>query len=405
VTKTGRPDAVLLGGGRNGLSVARSLGRAGVRVHAITYPNDPVAYSRYASRIDVPPGAGTIEASWERYLLGSESDGLRGSVLLTMNDAGILILNRNRAALAAKFILDAANPEAQLRMLDKLSTYEEARKAGVPTPKFWVATSVAQIRELARDLVLPLIVKPLFSHIFEQVFVGEKYLLAETLGEVEDAFLTVERAGIPCMLVEYLPGDDDLLCSYYTYVDEQGETHFDFTKRVVRRYPARMGLGSCHVTDWIPDVAQLGRRLLLSAGVRGLVNAEFKRDPRDGVLKLLECNARFTAATNLVTASGIDAALFIYNRLTGGPPVPVRAYRRGLMLWDPVRDVQAYLERRELDGLTFRQWLRSIRLPLVFPVLALDDPMPSFRGARGVARDGLRKVGRRVGLRIQRVSA
>ena len=50
----------------------------------------------------------------------------------------------------------------------------------------------------------------------------------------------------------------------------------------------------------------LGLALFGHAGLRGVANVEFKRDPRDGRLKLIECNARFTAANGLLTASGID---------------------------------------------------------------------------------------------------
>ena len=42
-------------------------------------------------------------------------------------------------------------------------------------------------------------------------------------------------------------------------------------------------------------------------------------DLKDGELKLIENNARFTAANGLVTASGFDLAKFVYNRLTGRP--------------------------------------------------------------------------------------
>src|SRR5881397_3713044 len=45
----------------------------------------------------------------------------------------------HRQALSEKFRLDLSNPKAQLCMLNKLCTYQAARRAGVPTPKFWIA--------------------------------------------------------------------------------------------------------------------------------------------------------------------------------------------------------------------------------------------------------------------------
>ena len=54
---------------------------------------------------------------------------------------------------------------------------------------------------------------------------------------------------------------------------------------------------------------------------------------RDGQLKLIECNHRFTAAIELVRASGLDLALFTYNRLLGRPPPEIGPQRDGTRLW------------------------------------------------------------------------
>jgi hypothetical protein len=57
-----------------------------------------------------------------------------------------------------------------------------------------------------------------------------------------------------------------------------------------------MGNACYHLTDWNPEVGDLSLKLFQWVGLRGLANAEFKRDERDGKLKLIECNARFTAS-------------------------------------------------------------------------------------------------------------
>src|SRR5438876_10337968 len=102
--------------------------------------------------------------------MGPASDPLRGAVLLAASDAGIELLLQNRDVLAEKFLLDESNPDAQCRMLDKLSTYRAAAAAGVPVPRFWTATSVEQLTTLRPNLVFPLLVKPRLSHVFENRF-------------------------------------------------------------------------------------------------------------------------------------------------------------------------------------------------------------------------------------------
>jgi predicted ATP-grasp superfamily ATP-dependent carboligase len=125
---------------------------------------------------------------------------------------------------------------------------------------------------------------------------------------------------------------------------------------------------------------------------------EFKRDPRDGKLKLIECNARFTAANGLLTASGYDLGLFVYSRLAGltPPPLAERHYVTGRRLWYPAADFFAFQELRRQGRLDLRTWVRSVWHPQVLPYFEWDDPVPSLvlagRIMRRVAVENVRKV-------------
>ena len=368
------PSAIILGGGANALSVARSLGRAGVEVYAINEDSAYVRYSRYCRWLEVP---GDAPGAWACFLLGPESEPLRGGVLLACSDDAIAIIARHRPELSAKFRLEESNPTAQLDMLDKLRTYQAAQAAGVPTPRFWPARTREQIMALRDALVFPLIVKPRFTHLWERRS-GKKFVVADDFDQLLRAHEALGAVGIETLLVEWIPGLDDRLCSYYTYLHGPSVPLFHFTKRVIRRFPAGVGNGCYHVTDWNPEVRDLALRLFRWVGLRGLANAEFKRDERDGQLKLIECNARFTASNCLVARSGLDLAAFVYNRLVGRPQPPLAAYALDMRLWDPVRDLQAFLELRRRGRLVFRQWIASILHRQTFPYLDWRDPLPAL---------------------------
>jgi predicted ATP-grasp superfamily ATP-dependent carboligase len=371
------PSAIILGGGANALSIARSLGRAGIAVYAINEVTAYVRYSRYCRWLEVP---GDAPDSWARFLLGPESDRLRGGVLLACSDEAIAIIARHRPELSARFRLEESNPVAQLAMLDKLRTYQAAQAAGVPTPRFWAAQSREQVLALRDALVFPLIVKPQLTHLFERRS-GQKFVVAGDFDQLLRAHEALGAAGITTLLVERIPGPDDRLCSYYTYLDRKSLPLFHFTKRIIRRFPAGKGNACYHVTDWNPEVRDLALRLFQWVGLRGLANAEFKRDERDGQLKLIECNARFTAANGLVARSGFDLASFVYNRLVGRPQPPLETYALAMRLWDPVRDFQAFLELRRQGRLTFRQWLASVLHGQTFPYFDPGDPLPALARA------------------------
>lgn len=371
----GLPPAIVIGGGSNALSIARSLGRVGVSVYAINEPTAHVRYSRYARWIDLPAGP-DAEQAWADWLTGPESEPLRGGVLLAAGDAAIEMLAAHRERLAERYLLDLSDVTAQRTMLNKLATYRAAVAAGVPTPRFWIASTLEHIEQLRSELVFPLIVKPQLSHIFEERF-GRKFLIAESYDQLAGAFLRVRDAGIECMLVERIPGPDDRLCSYYTYLDEGGRPLFDFTKRIIRRWPVGMGAACYHIVDHVPRVRELGLRLFEQVGLRGLANVEFKLDERDGELKLIECNARFTAANGLLADCGFDLARFVYNRLVGIESPPLTTFRTGVRLWYPVEDFKAYRQLRRAGQITFWQWVRSLCHRQTFPFFRWRDPWPS----------------------------
>jgi len=389
------------GAAGNALSIARSLGRQGVAVYLLGAPDSPVAFSRYARSVPLPSGVRRQEA-WTRYLLGPESDSLRGAVLLACCDDGIEMLIEHRDELADKFILDISDPAAQRCLLNKLTTYQQARDVGVPTPLFWSAESDEQVRARKDEYVYPLIVKPLYSHAFQAVF-GAKFFRVTDFRELWDAYRRARSQDLDVVLLEEIPGPDDLLCSYYTYLDENGVPLFDFTKRVIRRFPEGHGVGCYHVTDWNPEVRDLGLRLFSHVGLLGLGNIEFKRDERDGQLKVIECNARFTAANLLVVRSGYDLGLFVYDRLVGDPHPTLKEqpYRLRLHLWYPDKDFRAFLALRRRGKLSFSAWLASLAHRQVLPYFSWSDPLPSVIASLHFARRalelGVRFMGRRAG--------
>lgn len=370
------PAAIIIGGNANALSIARSLGRRGIPVYAINKPGAPVCYSRFARRIKLAH-QDDYKSQWTDYLLSEASDELESSVLLAASDVGLEIIAENREALSQKFRLDLSDVDAQQAMLDKLRTYRLAKQAEVPTPKFWEITSADDLERIAPDLVFPLLVKPKSSYQFTDRFKG-KFFVAGNLEEVQAGCETLLKAGIEFVLMERIPGPDSQLCSYYTYLDESGEPQFHFTKRIIRRSPPNMGIGCYHVTDWIPEVQELGLKLFQAVGLRGLCNAEFKQDPRDGGLKLIECNARFTEANGLVVRSGFDLGQFVYNRIVGLPNPPLTEYRTGVRWWYPLDDFRSYLALRREGELSFWGWLKSISRRQTLPLFRWSDPLPSL---------------------------
>jgi predicted ATP-grasp superfamily ATP-dependent carboligase len=372
------PPVLILGGSVNALSVARSLGRRGIRIFLSASEGRHVQYSRYCTQ-SYPFGRSVTGSDfWHDLLLGSRGRELHGSVILVCNDEAVSFVARNRSELLRHYRLDDSVPELQLAMLDKQKTLTLAQSVNVPAPRFWRVENPAQLEAIEGALTFPLIVKPLHSHLFQAKFGGRKYLTVNSHAEVRAAMERVWASGLQAMINEFIPGPDHRLSSYYTYIDRRGRPLFHFTKKVIRRFPKNEGLTSYHITDWDPDVAELGLQFLAGIGFRGLANVEFKRDARDGRLKLVEVNARFTAPQELFVRCGLDTASLIYNDLVGLPLPGNLEYRQDVRLWYPWRDFMAYRQLRKLNEITFSEWLGSIWHWQALPYFHPTDPLPTI---------------------------
>jgi D-aspartate ligase len=367
-----RPPAVVLGGSVNAVSVARSLAGAGVRVHAVGGAGSAVRWSNACHDYTEREG----QEEWLAWLLDGAP---RGSVLIPCDDDALELIARHRDALEGRgHVPIEAEDDVLLAMLDKARTYELAARAGIPVPRTVVVRGAERIHDVAASMGYPCALKPLHSHVFRRHFGATvKVLVAAGPAELQQALERTLAAGVEMMVTETISGPDDEYPSYYGYLDEAGRPLFHFTKIQVRQFPIGFGSGSYHRTTWEPDVADMGLRFMRGVGIRGLGAVQFKRDARDGQLKLIECNHRITAANNLLKVAGVDLGLFLYARVLGHPLPPMHRYRVGVGLWYPLLDARAFIEYRRAGRLDVGDWLRSLRRRQALPLASLRDPGPS----------------------------
>ena len=122
----------------------------------------------------------------------------------------------------------------------------------------------------------------------------------------------------------------------------------------------------------------MGERFFRGIHFTGLANIEFKRDSRDGQLKVIECNPRFTAAQELLVESGLDTAILTYCRITKQHCPITGEYRDNTRLIEPIRDYFSYRQLKAMKEITFSQWLSSILHKSVISYFRWYDPLPAM---------------------------
>lgn len=369
-----QPPAIILGGGMIAIPAARSLARAGARVIALGTATDPAARSRACSEF-VALGSGQgVQDRWLEWLSRRR---LQGAVLVPCSDDALELTAHHRATLVELGYRPVeADPAVTLAMLDKERTYELAREIGVPAPRTVLARP-GEDASIADGFAYPCALKPRHSHVYMQRVATEyKALYASDRNELVAHLARAAELGTEMLVTEIIPGPEDSYHSFYGYLDERGASLIHVTKQKLRQYPPLFGLATYHVMSREPEVMELGLRFCQGVGLRGIGVVEFKRDARDGRLKLIECNARLTAGTELIHHSGVDLARIAYDRALGRDVAPVRDYRVGVRMLRPIEDVRASLALRRQGELTVREWLTSLRHRQHLAVWSWRDPAP-----------------------------
>jgi D-aspartate ligase len=379
------PLAVITASSVHALTFARSLGRRGVPVLLADSDRQLAVYSRFVRTLDLPDPE-DCPREWVDALTALGACRPERAALIPTADAHAVLLAHHRGALASWFRFLLPEPATLERLADKREQLRCAEEAGLLVPTTHDVESPAEARLIAGTVRYPCVVKPCRSRVGRTFLGGAKLVVAASPEDLIRAYDAFRQHGVPALIQEVVPGGDDRLVSYLGLWDDAGREVAWLTKRKLRQFPPGFGNGSLQVSERLPAIAELSRRLLRHVGYRGLANLEFKLDERCGEYRLIEINPRGSAMTELAVRSGLDLPWLTYALLTGGETSPPPALEWGRRCVNEEWDLQAFLALRGSAGMTLAGWLRSLAGAGTV-VGAWDDPLPLLGGmARGLKR-------------------
>jgi predicted ATP-grasp superfamily ATP-dependent carboligase len=175
---------------------------------------------------------------------------------------------------------------------------------------------------------------------------------------LKEKFKICLDAGQSMILQEIIPGPDDNLYKMQGYVNSHGMLVGKFFYRKLRQHPPHYGIARVGIsTDRHPDVERLTEELLSRANYRGYFSNEFKLDPRDDQLKLIENNCRMPRSGMLALACGIDFPWLIYQDLVLDQQSDVAHYQTGTYWIDFWTDIYDSLFRRKDEEIPLRDYI------------------------------------------------
>jgi predicted ATP-grasp superfamily ATP-dependent carboligase len=391
----------VLGGSVNALSHVRSLGRRGVPVLLVDHGRRLATYSRFCTPIVLDTDADHLD-QWVGALSRIGERLPAPAVLLPTADELVTLVAENEATLAQWFKFVVPDAAVVATIVDKSRQYARASAAGISVPETRTPSSVAEVTALAQEVAYPILLKPR-SDETRRAF-GYKARPVHSADELIALYTAHAGPAVRFLVQELVPGPDDELYGYWAFWDGDGREHSWITRRKVRQYPLGFGTGACQESVAAPDVAAESRRLLAAFDYRGLVGVEWKRDSRDGRLRLMEINPRTVIGNQLAISSGIDLPWIAYSWMAerATAPAPSHDFAVGVRWINEDLDPKAFRDLHRAGRLSTIGWIRSVLGTRSFAIWSWRDPRPFVHRFGRVPLAFGRRAGRALALRPSR---
>jgi predicted ATP-grasp superfamily ATP-dependent carboligase len=372
-----RGKVIVAGCTHGGLSLIRSLGKRGLHVIAMTYnPAEHALASKYINEKAICPHP-RDEQAFVDFLLQKAPD-WSGALILETNDYYASALARHKTALADHYRLLVPDWEVSQIFIEKDRTYALAKACGVLHPGIFEPSTMAELEAIIDQVAFPAMVKPVRSHEFVARF-GVKLFPVQTADELRTAFRRTIDAGVAVIIAEVIPGTDYKTLERVTiYINTRGDIAAEMYNLKLRQTPPMFGMNRVGVTvPLMPEVREEALKLLRASGFRGHASIEFKRDPRDHKLKLIEVNIRLPADTQLAIAAGIDIPWMVYQDIVEDNQITEMSYRPNTyyihLLTDLIDALTKDRDRRHHIARYFEPYLARRK---TFAYLSFSDPQP-----------------------------
>ena len=357
----------------NGLGAIRSVGRAEIPVVAVDHRDSALGFrSAYAFPVLAPDPVEDEDGFVAAMRRLGDALG-QPAPLFPTHDEHLNALARHRADLGERFLCPFPDWDVLGGLQQKRLQLETAERIGIAIPKTFHPRSFAEVGAAAAETGFPLLLKPSDNVLFKRLYRRQAFVCH---GSEELQVAYEQAASHEPMLQELIPGDADRLWTLGVYIGEDDAVLATFCGRKLRQTANSIGTARIGESVWDAEVVESGLALLRELRFHGIAQVEFKRDPRDGKLKLMEVNPRLWQWHSLTAVCGADVVLAAYWDLVGERRAPVSSQG---------------CHRRWSISLLPGQAPAFERPPYSDAVFAADDPKPAFVN---VARYALRAVGR-----------
>ena len=370
--------AIVFGLFETGLGVIRSLGQKGIKVIGIDFKKDIASYSRYASSLRCPHPL-QQEQEFITWIRTTFSDSQEKYPVFFTSDDFLISFSRNREILYNYFLFNLVDHTELELISDKYSQYQIALTAGIDLPATWLVNKCSDLEKIPSNIHYPVFIKGQEVNSWRREIHGSiKGFLVRDFKELFDKVNEIVAKQVPVILQEVIEGDDTNHFKYCSYISSDGVILGEFTLQKIRQNPIHFGVGAVVESIHYPELMELGRKLFSGIGFTGIGSAEFKRDNKDGRLKLIEINPRYWQQNYLSTACGMNFPYLNYLDLIKERNCPITHFTAKIKWVNQYMDFDSFLKYRKAGTLGFREWRKSLNGKKVYSDFTWDDPLPAL---------------------------
>lgn len=371
----------MLGGGSiTGLGVVRNLGRNGVDVYYVSEQKDEVLFSKYCKKCFIVPSIEHDTDVLRSFLVRLEKQMLRYAVIFPGSDLASLNLAylRDAGEISDSYHALVASRRAIDTLVDKKKFYQSLDKEKIQHPFTRPVESLADLRRIGKELDYPVYLRPNISPVFTRKF-NKKGFVAGSEEELVTYYMLASKSNIDVMIQEIIPGPAGNLFGIGGYFDKESHPQGFFAYRRLREWPHGFGnstlIESISLSD-VRSIRDMALNYLHDLGYYGVMEAEFKKDPRDGNYKFLEVNARSWWQNSFPAKCGINIVLMAYLDAVGKGIEHVDKYETGIKWINIYNDLLSSMKLLREGKMTARKWLYSLRAVSDEAYFSRDDVLP-----------------------------
>ncbi len=354
----GWPAVLVAGGFFTGVVLMRELSRRGVQVFCVDpNPAQPAFRSRYGRAFQCPNPDSDPDA-WIRFMLDLPGRlGLGPMVVISSSDMFVTAIARHAAQLQGSFLFCRASIGTQALLATKQRQYGFAATHGLPVPLTRFVSSLAEVEDFTRQARFPCLLKPLHFREWRALppthpLFEKKLIVSQDPAGMLESYRLAAEASPELVVQEIIEGPDTNKLCYLSCYGQDGRRLGWGVVRQVRTDPIYFGSASVVEPVDDPATAALCDNFLRSVDYAGVCEIELKRDTRDGVVKLIEANPRYSLTSDAAPYMGVELGWLHYLDLIGQPVEPVnpnKNFFRHIALFRDFACAASYLREGLLD--------------------------------------------------------